>query len=241
MKTPRLLLALFVLSSLAAFAAPADKPLTAFETLALARKQLGEAVGTNLLSMRCENAKLRPRYWWIRFFDASLFLKVRAVQMIGPEMVRNVEPANIFDGGDQRFVIRREELKYDSEKCILFIERCARESGVPLHSLDILLEKPHEGETSPLWTFEWFDEKRDRLGTMKISATTGKIIEIVDLKIKSPRYQDATRKSLGENVEDTFLGIGADMEEFFTGKRTVDKEGAEESAPAKDAPPAQRN
>ena len=65
-----------VLASLAAsaFAAPVDKPLTAFETLAAARKQLGDGVGSNLLEMSCENAKLRPRFWWIRFFDESVFL-----------------------------------------------------------------------------------------------------------------------------------------------------------------------
>jgi len=234
----RLFLAALLLSSATAFAAPADKPLTAFETLSLARKQLGDAVGANFLSMRCENAKLRPRYWWIRFFDESLFLKVRAVQMIGPEMVRNVEPGNIFDGGDRRYVIRPEELKYDSEKCIRFIEKCARESGIPLHALNVLLEKPHEGEVSPIWTFDWYDEKDSRLGTMKISATTGKVVEIVDLKIRSPRYQDASRKSLGGNIEDTFLEIGADMEEFFTGERTVNKPSEDADAAAKNAAPA---
>ncbi len=30
-------------------------------------------------------------------------------------------------------------------------------------------------------------------------------------------------KSFGNEVEKTFLGIGGDLEEFFTGKRTVDK------------------
>lgn len=231
----RLLLLALAFSSATAFGAPSNKPLTAFETLAATRKQLGDAVGSNLLSMRCENAKLRPRYWWIRFFDQSVFLKIRAVYMIGPEMVRNVEPGNFFDGGDQRYVIHPDELKYDSEKCLVFVEKCAKESGIPLHSLDILLEKPHEGETSPIWTFDWFDEKRSHLGMMKVSATTGKVVEIVDLKIKSPRYEGVSRKSAAGSVEDTFLGIGADMEEFFTGKRTVDKEGADADKPAKDS------
>jgi hypothetical protein len=232
MKPSRLLLLAAAFASATAFGASTDRPLTAFETLAAAKKQLG-AAGANLLSMRCENAKLRPRFWWIRFFDESLFLKIRAVYMIGPEMVRNVEPGNIFDGGDNRFVIHPEELKYDSEKCLLFVEKCAKDSNIPLHSLDVLLEKPHEGETSPLWTFDWFDVKRDRLGRMKVSATTGKVVEIVDLKIKSPRYSNVARKSASGSVQDTFLDIGADMEEFFTGKRTVDKE--EGDAPVKEA------
>ena len=230
----RFLLLVLAFSSATAFGAPSDTPLTAFETLAAARKQLGNA-GSNLLSMSCENSKFRPRYWWIRFFDQSLFLNIRAVYMIGPEMVRNVEPGNIFDGGDQRFVIRPDELKYDSKKCLVFIEKCAKENGIPLHSLDILLEKPHEGETSPIWTFDWFDVKRSCLGKMKISATTGKVVEIVDLKIKAPRYKDVSRKSMAGSVEDTFTGIGTEMGDFFTGKHASSKEGADADKPAKDS------
>lgn len=231
----RLLLLALALSSATAFAAPAaEKVPTAFETLAVARKQLGDAVGSNLLSMRSDHSKLRPRFWWIRFFDQSVFLKVRAVYMIGPEMVRNVEPGNIFDGGDSRYVIRTDELKYDSDKCILFLEKCAKDSGIPLHSLDICLEKPHEGETSPVWTFDWYDSNRAHLGMMKVSATTGKVVEIVDLKIKSPRFGGVARRSAAGSVEDTFLDIGADMEEFFTGKRTVDKSGDDPVKPAKE-------
>ncbi len=234
MKMHRLLLLVLVLSSATTFGASSETPLTAFETLAAARKQLGDPAGSNLLSMSCENTKFRPRYWWIRFFDESLFLDVRAVYMIGPEMIRNVEPGNIFDGGDQRYVIHPDELKYDSEKCLVFVEKCAKENGIPLHSLDILLEKPHEGETSPLWTFDWYDVKRNRLGHMKISAVTGKVVEIVDLKIKAPRYKDVSRKSMAGSVEDTFTGIGADMGDFFKGKRATDKEGADADKSAKE-------
>lgn len=42
---------------------------------------------------------------------------------------------------------------------------------------------------------------------------------------QKPRASKKTRKpkSFGDEVEQTFLGIGGDLEEFFTGKRTVDK------------------
>ena len=40
---------------------------------------------------------------------------------------------------------------------------------------------------------------------------------------------------------DETIGIGADMEEFFTGKRTVDKEGEAPVQPAKDAKEPAKN
>src|SRR5438128_2016978 len=123
-----------------------DKPMTALETLREARKQLGDA-GKNLLSMESEHARLRPRYWWIRFYDDSLFLKVRAIHMIGPDMIENVRPGNPLDGGDAELVIFQDLLKFDSEKCISFIEKAAKDSGIPLHSINIKLEKLYPGET----------------------------------------------------------------------------------------------
>jgi len=201
----------------------ADKPMTAFETLKEARKQLGDG-GKHLLSMESEHATLRPRYWWIRFFDDSAFLKVRAIHMIGPDIIENVRPANPFDGGDADHVIFPDSLKVDSEKCIKFMEKSAKDSGIPLHSLNIKLEKLYPGESNPIWMFEWLDENDDKLGTINISATTGKVTEIVGLKIRDPKFANVSKKTFSQSVEDTFVGVGADLEETFTGKRTVDKD-----------------
>ncbi len=212
-----------------------DRPPTAFETLKTARKQLGDRIGANLLSMESDHAKLRPRFWWLRFYDDQLFLKLRAIMIIGPEIIRNVEPGNIFDGGDKRYIIEPDLLKVDSDKCIAFMEKAARENNIPLYSRDVRLEKPHTEETNPIWYFTWHDEKGGTLGKISISATTAKVIEIVGLRIKTPRFQSVARKTAGQEVEDTFLGIGGDMEEFFTGKRTVDKD---TSAPASKSEPS---
>lgn len=203
-----------------------DKPLTAFETLKRSNKLLGGDAANNLLSMESEHGHLRPRYWWIRYYDPTLFLKLRAIKMIGPEMNRNEIPGNPFDGGDKNFIIPPENLKYDSEKCIAFMEKAAKESNIPLHSLNARLDKPHPGESNPIWFFEWFDDQGKSLGSMSISAATGKVTEIVGLKIKATRFKSVSKKTFSENVSDTFLGVGADMEEFFTGKRTVDQDDA---------------
>ncbi|MBI4028381.1 MAG: hypothetical protein HY360_25575 [Verrucomicrobia bacterium] len=204
--------------------APVEKSPTAFEALKIARQQLGDRIGANLLSIESENGKLRPRYWWLRFYDDQVFLRLRAVQMIGAEMVRNVEPGNPFDGGSSKCIILPDSLKYDSEKCIAFMEKAASENNIPLHSLNMKLYKPYPGESNPLWFFEWFDDKLDSLGSITISATSGKVTEIVDLKIKTNRLRPVAKRSASQEMEDTFLGIGGELEEFFTGKRTVDQE-----------------
>jgi hypothetical protein len=201
----------------------ADKPPTAFDVLKETQKQLGSKYSKALLSMESDGAKLRPRYWWIRFYDDSLWLKIRAVHMVGPDMIENVVPGNVFDGGNPEYIIQPDQLKYDSEKCITFIEKAAKENEIPLHALNIKLVKPHPGESNPIWTFEWLDEKDRNIGKLSISATTGRVTEIIGLKIKDKKLQGVSKKKLSENVEDTFLGIGADLEEFFTGKRTIDQ------------------
>lgn len=202
-----------------------DKPPSAFASLKQARRLLGEkGSGAHFLSMESENAKLRPRYWWIRFYDDSLLLKLRAVQMIGPEMIRNLEPGNPFDGGNKAYVIDPESLKIDSDRCIAIMEELARDNKIPLAGINARLRKPHPGESNPVWYFEWLDANNDTLGKVNISATTGRVLEIVGLKLKSKRHQDVSRKTAAQETEDTFLGIGGDLEEFFTGARTVDQE-----------------
>jgi hypothetical protein len=205
---------------------PGEKPMTAFEVLAEAKHQLGK-FGKEVLSMESENSHLRPRYWWIRFYDDSLFMKTRAVQMIGPEMMKNMEPGNPFDSGNREFVIQPDLLKYDSEKCIAFIEKAAKDSGIPLSSLNAKLEKPHPGESNPIWFFELFNAEGEKLGKINISATTGKVTEIIGLKLKDKRFDPVSKNTPSQDVESTFLGVGADLEETFTGKRTIDKDGSD--------------
>jgi hypothetical protein len=228
----RTLLNLIAFTVLASGITAAEKPMTAFEVLKETQKQLGPKYAKTFLSMESDGAKVRPRYWWVRFYDDSLWLKIRAVHMVGPDMIENKVPANILDGGNKELIIQQEQLKYDSEKCIAFIEKAAKENGIALHALNIKLVKPHPGESNQIWTFEWLDENDRNIGKLSISATTGRVTEIVGLKIKDPRLQGVSKKKLSENVEDTFLGIGADLEEFFTGKRTI---GEEEEAPAEKA------
>lgn len=210
-----------VLASMFVSAAPAaEKVPTALETLKQGQKQLKES-GKYLLSMESDNAKLRPRYWWIRFYDEKLLLKVRSVHMIGPEIIENIIPGNPFDGGNANHIIMRDQIKYDSEYCINFMEKAAKANKIPLHSLKVKLEKPYPGETNPMWSFEWFDEAHKSLGSIVMSATTAKVTKIVRLKLK--KFEGVSHKTMGQNVEDTFLGVGGDLEEFFTGKRTVDQ------------------
>jgi hypothetical protein len=202
---------------------PTDKPMTAFEVLKEAQHQLGKS-GKNLIGMQSEGAKLRPRYWWIRFYDESLTMKIRAVEMIGPEMLKNLVPTNPFDGGNEQFIIQPELLKCDSEKCIAFLEKACKESGIPLHSINVKLDKPHPGESNPIWYFELFDANNKKLGKMNISATTSKVTEIVGVKLKDKRFSSVSRNTPTQDIEETFVGVGADLEETFTGKRTIDKD-----------------
>jgi hypothetical protein len=212
-----------ILFTLPSACVAAEKTMTAFEVLKEARRQLGNRSGKDVLSMESENGKLRPRYWWITFYDESLFLKKRVIQMIGPEMIQNIEPGNPFDGGNKKYVIDPESLKYDSDKCITFLERMAKDNGIPLHSINVRLEKPHPGETSPIWFFEFFNSKNEKLGKVSISASTGKVTEIIGLKIKEKRFAPVSKKTVSQTVGETFEDVGQGLEETFSGKKSDSK------------------
>jgi len=81
-----------------------------------------------------------------------------------------------------------------------------------------------EGQEQPQWAVTCLKEDGSRLAVMSFNADKSQLLE-VDLEPGNPKLKAAEKgaKSFGKDVERTFKGVGADLEEFFTGKRTVDK------------------
>ncbi|MBV9463694.1 MAG: hypothetical protein JO317_05640, partial [Verrucomicrobiae bacterium] len=69
-------------------------------------------------------------------------------------------------------------------------------------------------------------ESQDPVGQSRVSGSSSSVT-VTRPKSSSQNTKShsssSRRKSRDSDVEDTFLGIGGDLEEFFTGNRTVDR------------------
>lgn len=100
------------------------------------------------------------------------------------------------------------------------------------------LKYPEHRKTA-FWEIALLDHEGDSLGAMALDARTGKTVtaswqkaekkqkmaqKSVVQKKASPSQKKENKENFGHSVEKTFRGVGADLEQFFTGKRTVDKD-----------------
>jgi len=81
----------------------------------------------------------------------------------------------------------------------------------------------HRPNTAATWRILIFDNKQKYLGRLEVDAATDTLISSVwgkDLSTSAEARSDF--EQFGNDVESTFKGIGGDLEQFFTGKRTID-------------------
>jgi hypothetical protein len=152
--------------------------------------------------------------WVFYFYDPESPSKAKCVIMKENGKIDRVAPA---EGK-----ARDEGWSFDPTKCKVAVETAvktaaeyAEKNQVEFDSINVVLRRL-EMSKAPVWRVELVQKGKSR-GFIYTDAENGTLTEYA-----AKAKEDS--KDLGQEVEDTFRGIGADLEEFFTGKRTVDKD-----------------
>lgn len=111
----------------------------------------------------------------------------------------------------------------------------AKAAGIEPKTYRFVLFHPKE-KPSARWLLFAYDGQGHMLGRAALDATTSEVLastwgtealKAAQANTKGGRASGSDAGSeferFGRDVERTFKGIGADLEEFFTGKRTIDK------------------
>jgi hypothetical protein len=215
-----LFLVLLVLAQ-AGFAAEKPSKYTALKALKTAAEIVPQNVRNQLIKIEGQEGRLHPQVWQVTFFDTSASMDQRVVTVSRGEILTDEEPFALLDNVNLSSCIDLHDVKLDSKQVIDGIHRLCYENRLPLYIMDITLEKSQKGKVTPLWVCVLKNARGNEFGIVKVSAKSGKILETEDVTLTADSKLRA-EKSFGQKTADTFLGIGADMEQFFTGKRTVD-------------------
>jgi hypothetical protein len=174
--------------------------------------------------------------WYVKFYDTSAKSDARVVVVENGKVVR-FNAAEDQDNDDVRLTFDPSQYRVSSQAALKAASKYAQESVLPSDAVRIYLNRPAIGR-APVWTVELLYEGRSQ-GYIYANDKTGafagyrpptsgkKSSERASSTSKSKSKSESgssssSEKSFGEEVEDTFLGIGGDLEEFFTGERTVD-------------------
>ena len=137
-------------------------------------------------------------------------------------------------------------LNLDSEGAFSIAEEQAKSVKLGFDSVNYLL-RCEDSNSAPVWVIQLLDDKRRTLGSISIAADTGAVIAkdfgndrggpTAPSSSKVPARENSARPpndsndeegkvsihAIGHRVERAVHHFGANLEEFFTGRRTLDR------------------
>ena len=232
----------FLLSSLAAFAvllvsATAQAESTVSQAFQVARGAVKPAMQTHVVSIYGTGAPGDIEKWYIIFYDPSIPSHGRAVLVENGQIVKTYAA----NGG----AVYRSDLTFDPSRltpegpALEAAQNYATRHNIAYDSVRALLK-----QTSPdhpfRWRIELMNDGRSK-GYVFINAIDSSVAsyaasssnpQVAESRTETTTTTTASRSNsddndnsggFGNDVKRTFLGIGGDLQEFFTGERTVDK------------------
>ena len=194
----------------------------AFQT---ARQAVAPELQTKVVSLYGLGTPDMVQKWYIIFYDPSVTSHGRAVLVENNKITKSY-PAN---GG----AVYSASLTFDPSKitsegpALSAAQGYAAAHHITYDSVSALLK-----ETGANKPFRWkvgLIRDHETKGYVLVNALDDKVADYVPASATGQgasarsSSSDASAKGFANDVQKTFLGIGGDLEEFFTGERTVDK------------------
>jgi len=222
MKIKLLLFALFgsLLLSGLAWAQSSGSVNTAFQT---ARQALKPEIQTKVVSVYGIGTPTAIQKWYIIFYDPSVPSHGRAV-LVENNQITKTYPAN--GGTTYSSTLTFDPSRITSEgPALSAAQGYAAKHNIAYDSVTVLLK-----QTSVNKPFRWkvgLVEGGKKEGYVMVNALDDTVADFAPPaasgSTKSSSSSDNNDKGFGTDVKNTFLGIGGDLQQFFTGERTVDK------------------
>ena len=206
--------------------APATSP--AYDAVRLAEGGVDPSIRTHVVSVYGVGTAASIQTWWVIFYDPTAASHGRAVRIENGRIARVYEAK----GGvvyDQALTFAPEQVTGDVA-ALQASQNYAAQHAVGYSDVRALLRVTTSDQ--PLqWRVELMNDGNNK-GFVFANATDGSFATYsapatVHASAKSSTGTgdnvEANAERAGNDIKKTFLGIGGDLQEFFTGERTVDQ------------------
>jgi hypothetical protein len=193
----------------------------AFQT---ARQAMKPEIQTKVVSVYGLGTPSTIQKWYIIFYDPSIPSHGRAV-LVENNAITKTYPAN--GGATYSADLTFDPSRITSEgPALSAAQGYAAKHYIAYDSVTILLK-----ETSVTKPFRWkvgLVQGGKKEGYVMVNALDDSVADFVPPTAassgkSSSSNSDSSAEGFGNDVKHTFLGIGGDLQQFFTGERTVDK------------------
>lgn len=184
--------------------------------LKTARGVVDEKHRNEVFYIRGEGVPEKISAWDFYFYDPGTSNKLRLVSVVDGKINRvtpstlkkTVTPDRLFDPSGPIPPL---------SGALSSAARYAKDNAISYNRVRVVLRRPTPGE-APAWMVEMRQDGLPR-GVVYTSAPGGSFVQYTPVK----KSGGGGAQGFFKDVENTFLGIGGDLEEFFTGDRTVDQ------------------
>lgn len=184
-----------------------------------ARDAAGDKLRKEVLMVKAQGPVESPNVWTVYFYDATLPNRTRMAKVVDGKL-EELGPAGHKQAARSERVFDPDLVKVTYDQALAGVKAKAQEKAMTFDSVNAYLYRRAAGE-GPAWEFELRQAGASR-GVFQLAAD-GAFAGYQEARVSAPMAKKSGAAGFFQDVERTFLGIGGDLEEFFTGDRTVDR------------------
>lgn len=179
--------------ALAAGRAPAA---TAYEALQTIKQARGDAILKQLIEVRGETGQPQPQSWTILMNDPTARGGVREFVVTGSEIASERTPLHGDTSAGKLSALDFARLNLDSDGAFKLANQQAATKKIGFHTVDYTL-RTNDADGAPMWVLHLFDYMGAPVGTLQVSAESGKIVRALQVD------PDAREKPVVQQAEPT--------------------------------------
>lgn len=153
---------------------------TAYEALQVIKADRGDAILNELVEARGDTGNPQPQSWTIAMIDPSARKGIREFVISGGAIRSERTPVRGYDGLNRLPPINFTRLNLDSDGAFAVAEKEAQRQKVGFNSVDYSL-RTDVSSGSPTWVVRLFDYMGAPVGTLEVSAESGKLAKSLRL------------------------------------------------------------
>ncbi len=213
---------------------------TAYHALRAIGAERDQALLNHVIEVKGRDGAPQPEKWTVVLDDPLARGGVREIEVANGHIVSERTPVKAYSGISGGVSMNFQKLNLDSEGAFKVAEDEARRARIGFESVDYVLRCDEAG-SAPTWVLQLLDARQHSIGSVRIAADNGTVLardfggSALPPEANAgagevpppPPAEDAEPRehtdNLGHRIDRTLHRTGASLEEFFTGKRTLDR------------------
>lgn len=210
---------------------------TAYQALRTLGKIRGQSILNHVIEVEGHGGSPQPQTWKVLVDDPAARSGVREFEIANGRIVSERTPTRAYAGSGENAMMDFAKLNLDSTGAFTVAEQEAGKTRFGFDKVDYLLRRDDRG-TTPIWVLRLMDSQHVNVATLHVAADSGVITQRRGLNdrgrdadvaddqpiARGDREEDSGREiHVGHEIDKALHRVGGSLQEFFTGRRTVDR------------------